>query len=185
MEQKKVNLADENGEVVVMSNGHVVKKRVFKHEDIVHYYDKDVVKKIGEKDDEFIVEKQVTEYDRCNRRDYINSHNNDVGVKNMIAKAIRNGESADYVLNEKFKSNQNGFVDMVAVEDALNDPDKFASSVQSTIKKLPKDLKKSKSIKEISQMSESDIAKYVDSAVAKYFASKKKPEKVEGEIKNG
>lgn len=177
----------EQGEIIKTypwGSTKVLKK--FPKQDIVNFYNKDVVKKIGEGEDDFIIEQKVTEYDRCDRQDYINSFKGDVGVKNQIAKAIREGESPSYVMTEKFKSQQKGLVDMIKIEDALADPDGFAKQIKESYDKLPKELKEKKSAREISEMSVKDISAYIDSAVEKYFkAREKKPVKVEGEVKNG
>ena len=56
---------------------------------------------------------------------------------------------------------------------------------QESYDKLPKELKEKKSAREISQMSELDISKYIDSALERYFkAREKKSVKIEGEKKD-
>lgn len=170
--QKKVLTDKKTGQVATYRWGAPIKRKFFTNDDIVDYYEKDVVKKIGEKDDEFVIEKKLTEFDRKNRKDYIESFKNECGVKNQIAKAVRNGESLDFVLNDKFKSPQRGFVDSIAVEDALNDPDGFAQKIEKSLKRLPKDLREKKSAREISQMSNDDIKKYVDEAVSSYLKAR-------------
>lgn len=185
MSQKLVN--NKTGEVLTYKCGVPIKRRFFVHEDIVEYYDKEIVKKIGEGEDEFVIEKKATEFNRMNRDDFIKSHASEVGVKNQIAKAIREGESPSVVLTEKFKSPQKGFVDEIKVEDALANPDELAKKVQSSLKRLPKDLRDKKSAREISEMSDIDIKKYVDDAVSQYFKAREKKvvEQPKGDVKNG
>ena len=101
----------------------------------------------------------------------------------MIQKALRNGEPVDYVMSDKFKSQQKGFVDSIAIEDALKDPDAFAKKTIESYKNVSKVTGK-KSAKEVSELSNSQIKDLIDSSVKQYFEQKsKKVEQVEGEKK--
>ena len=186
MSEKKVKdvKVTEDGEVVKLPYWKRAPKRKFEEDpDIVHFYEKDVVKKIGDGEDDFVVDKKVVEYERYNLSDYVQSHSNDVGVKNMIAKAIRNGESADYVLSEKFKSPQKGFVDQTEIEKALTDPDMFSKKVAQAVDKIPGDIKKSKTPREIAKMSDAEIEAYIDGLIEKKFAKKSEVKNESEEIK--
>lgn len=141
------------------------KGRVFIHDDIVSYYEKDVIKKVGEGESDFVIEKKLTEYDRMDRQDYINRNKDRVGVKNQIAQAIRNGESADYVLNEKFKSKQQGFVDESKIVESLKDPDLVSKDTIEATRRLKKVIDKAP--RDISKMSDEEIVAYLKSRAIK------------------
>lgn len=66
---------------------------VIKNEDIVDYVVKQKVVKTGEGEFDFITEDVVVEASRVNRKDYIESYANDVGIINIMRKVQLTGDA--------------------------------------------------------------------------------------------
>lgn len=154
------------------------KGRVFESSDIVSYYMKEVVKKVGEGEDDFVVEKVLTEYDRTPREDYINSFANDVGVKNMIRKAIANGQDPSICFRAK-----GGYVDLTKAPGSMTELEQSLQSADKAYESLPADMKKAHSKSEAHKITREEIEAYVSKAVAAHFASKSS--EVKGDKENG
>lgn len=60
--------------------------------DIVEYVRKDKVRKIGDGDDDFVVEEVVVEASRVNRQAYIMKDADQVGILNILEKVRRSGD---------------------------------------------------------------------------------------------
>lgn len=60
--------------------------------DIVHYVRKNKVKKVGEGEDDFVIEEVVVESERYNRQQYIAKDADQVGVLNILEKVRRSGD---------------------------------------------------------------------------------------------
>lgn len=78
--------------------------------DIVEYVRKDKVRKIGDGEDDFIVEEVVVEASRVNRQAYIMKDADQVGIMNILEKVRRSGDVT--LLNQtRFVSEASGEVD--------------------------------------------------------------------------
>ena len=61
-------------------------------DDIVEYGIKQVVKKVGDGEEDYVIEDKVVEVSRVNRQSYIAKDAPDVGVMNILAKVARSGD---------------------------------------------------------------------------------------------
>lgn len=154
------------------------KGQEFKSSDIVHYYMKDVVKKVGEGEEDFVIEQKLEEYDRTPRAEYINSFKNDVGIKNMIRKAIANGQDPAVCFRAK-----GGYVDLTKAPNSITELEQSLQSADKAYENLPKDLKKAHSKSEAHKITREEIEQYVAKAVAAHFGSKSS--EVKGDKENG
>lgn len=76
-------------------DGFVLTGQVFPNpdnDDIVEYDVVDTVVKTGEKDTDFIIQKKIIEVARYNRRDYLNSSSDEVGIMNILKKVQMSGD---------------------------------------------------------------------------------------------
>lgn len=87
--------------------------------DIIEYYDKDVVVKTGEGEDDYKIEKKLVEYNRVNRDKYIQSFSDEVGITNILKKVALGGVDV-----EQFKAKP-GFVDMTQFPQGYGDAEKM------------------------------------------------------------
>ena len=164
----------------------VVETDYHKDEDkyIIDYSEIEKVKLTGEKDTDFIINKEVVESSRINRQDYIDSYRDDVGILNIIEKVRLSG---DVTL-----LNQTGRVGFAGTEkDALGRPvedvadftnyqvDKIEAlnaykKGRESLSDLPTDLKANNSFESIAKMSDDEINKYIEKKVASILAAQKK-----------
>lgn len=94
--------------------------------DIVEYVRKDKVRKIGDGEDDFVVEEVVVEASRVNRQAYIMKDADQVGIMNILEKVRRSG---DVTL-----LNQTGAIIPEGVQDYTNVP----SNTQEALAALEK-----------------------------------------------
>lgn len=148
-------------------------------DDIVEYYEKERITKIGEGEDDYKKDTVVVEYSRVNRRDYINSFRNDVGILNILRKCALAGEDA---LDGRFRSKQ-GYVDMSEMPESFDEAVAAIDAGNKAWKDISPDLKgRATSIEQfVELMSDEAVAKFIKEEVAKRQASIQESVKKEGE----
>lgn len=107
--------------------------------DIVEYEEYDVFNKVGEGDQDIVVTKGVRECSRMNRRDYINSSRDDVGILNIIKKVQLSGDAT--LLQQRKRPDVHTSVapDGTILEDVQD-----YTLVQKDITQIQKDVEKGK-----------------------------------------
>lgn len=110
--------------------------------DIVDYYEKDVITKTGEGEDDYKVTKKVVEYSRVNRDKYIQSFSDEVGIKNILKKVALGGVDV-----EQFKAKP-GEVDLTKFPNGVTEAEQLLAHRQEIWDSLPDDLKAKMTYKE-------------------------------------
>lgn len=140
---------------------------------ILEYAEVDHLVSHGAKDTDFTLRTEVEECSRVDRQKYIDSYEVDVGILNILEKVRRTGDvsllhqvsSPDIPSHEKDSLGRpvQDIVDITKYQvdkiDALNSFKVGAKSFED----LPDDLKKKMSMKEVANMSDEDIQRYLDS----------------------
>lgn len=143
--------------------------------DIVEYERKQKVRKVGDGDEDFVIEEVVEEVSRINRQEYLKSQASEVGVLNILEKVARSGDVS--------LLNQTGSVIPEGLQDYTNVPANVGEALES-LKKGSASFEGLKAIfgdtsfDKLASMSEEEIT----AALQQYVASKM-PKKEEGESK--
>lgn len=141
--------------------------------DIVEYHWKQKVTKVGEGEDDYVVEEVPVETSRINRQAYIESFRDDVGIMNILEKVRRSGDVTLF--------NQTHAVIPEGLQDYTNAPESVGEALKSIksgatsfegLKAIFGDL----SFTELAGLSADQINEYV----AKYVAAKT-PKGAEGD----
>lgn len=148
-------------------------------DDIVEYYEKEKITKIGEGEDDYKKENVVVEYSRVNRRDYINSFRNDVGILNILRKCALAGEDPT---DGRFRSKQD-YVDMSEMPTDMDEAFAAIKAGSDAWKNIDPALKgKATSIEQfVELMGDEQVYKFITDEVAKREAAKVEASKKEGE----
>lgn len=158
---------------------------------ILEYAEVDHLVSHGEKDTDFVVRTAVEECSRVDRQKYIDSYEVDVGILNILEKVRRSGDvsllhqvsTPDIPSHEKDSLGRpvQNIVDITNYQvdkiDALNSFKLGAKSFEE----LPDDLKKKMSLKEVANMSDQDIQKYLDSIRDLIISQREKRKEIDNE----
>lgn len=137
--------------------------------DIVTYVRKQKVKKVGDGEDDFILEEVVVEESRVNRQAYIAQDAPDVGVMNILEKVRRSGDLT--LLNQTHAVIPEGIQDYTNVPENIGGALAALSKGSSAFEGL-KAIFPDKTFEELSSMSADAIA----AAVNEYVAANSKVE---------
>ena len=88
-------------------------------DDIVEYGIKQVVKKVGDGEEDYVIEDKVVEVSRVNRQSYIAKDAPDVGVMNILAKVARSGDLS--LLNQTGTVVPNGLQDYSELPESIGE----------------------------------------------------------------
>jgi len=158
----------------------------FDDKDIVEYGVVQKIKKLGEKDTDFIIEDVVVETNRFNRQEYINSFRNDVGILNIIEKVRLSGDATLLMQNQRACLGASGEKDSLGrdLEPVVDVMDYQVDTIDAfeTVKKarqagtngLPDDLTKGLSFDGVANLSDDEIDTYFAGLAAKAKAAKAK-----------
>lgn len=151
---------------------------------IIDYSEIEKVKITGDKDTDFIINKEVVETSRINRQDYIDSYRDDVGILNIIEKVRLSGDIT--LLNQTGRTSLPG-TDKDALGRPVEDVADFTNyqvdkiealnaykKGRETLADLPDDLKANNSFESIAKMSDDEINNYIEKKVASILAARKK-----------
>lgn len=149
---------------------------------IIEYQEIDVVKKTGEKETDFVVEKKVIESSRINRQEYINSFKDDVGIMNILEKVRMTGDATllDQTKRSPVPSEKTGRGNLEEIVDISNIPNSFIEADAAItkghdlFKDIPAELKGKLSFEDFVVKSPEIYDKYV--AALKESAAKKESE---------
>lgn len=131
-------------------------------DDIVEYVVKDTFKKVGEGENDFVVIPVVVESARFNRKDYINSFRDDVGILNILKKVQLSGDVT--LLNQRPSQGEN-------LVDISNYPDNFADAMNILDKAQETSKKAGVTVDNAGAMSQADFEAYVAKLVADKVAA--------------
>lgn len=142
---------------------------------IIEYEEIDVVKKIGEKETEFVIEKKVVESSRVDRQGYIDSFAEEVGIMNIIEKVRKTGDVTllDQTKRSPVPSEKTGRGNLEEIVDISGIPNSFIEADAAIMKghnlfaDLPEDLKGKISFEDFVAKAPELYAKYIESQVAK------------------
>lgn len=155
---------------------------------VIEYGVKERVKMVGEKDTDFVIEKDVVEISRTKRQDLLDSQSDDVGIMNIIKKVALSGDTS--LLNQTKRVGYPG-VDTDAlgrpVEDVVDitkyQVDRVAAfeaykKGSALYKSLPDELKGKLSLEGVANLSDEAIDAYVKGMLDVYKSKVDvKPEK--------
>ena len=110
----------------------------FDDKNITESYEKEVVKKIGDGEDDFIIEKVVAVYKTYNRDKFIQDQSDDVGILNILKKVALSGD--DLTQENPFAAKP-GYFDMTQVPEDLAGVQDLVSKAKEVWDTLPEDLK--------------------------------------------
>lgn len=143
--------------------------------DIVEYHWKQKITKVGDGENDYIVEEVPVETSRVNRQAYINSFRDDVGIMNILAKVQRSGDVT--LFNQTHSVIPEGIQDYTdapsSIGEALKSIQSGANSFEG-LKAIFGDL----SFSDLAGLSPDEISNYVNKYIA---ANTSKPQ--EGENK--
>ena len=158
----------------------------FDDKDIVEYGVVQKVKKLGEKDTDFVIEEEVVETNRYNRQEYINSFRNDVGILNIIEKVRLSGDTTLLNQNPRVPLGPSGkkdslgrdlepVVDVIGYQvDRIDALESVKKTRQAGTNGLPSDLIKGLSFDGVAHLSDAEIDTYFADLAAKAKAAKAK-----------
>ena len=149
---------------------------------IIDYEEIDVIKKTGESETDFIVDKKVVESSRINRQEYIDSFRGDVGIMNILEKVRLTGDATllDQTKRSPVPSEKTGRGNLEEIVDISNIPNSFIEADQKIteghdlFKGLPEELKGKLSFEDFVVKSPELYEKYV--AAVKEVVDKKESE---------
>lgn len=149
---------------------------------IIEYDEIDVIKKTGEKETDFILDKKTVESSRINRQEYINSFRGDVGIMNILEKVRLTGDATllDQTKRSPVPSEKTGRGNLEEIVDISNIPNSFIQADEcitkghDLFKDLPADLKGKLSFEDFVVKSPELYEKYI--AAVKESAAKKESE---------
>lgn len=158
---------------------------------ILEYAEVDHLVSHGDKDTDFTLRTEVEECSRVDRQKYIDSYEVDVGILNILEKVRRSGDvsllhqvsSPDIPSHEKDSLGRpvQDIVDITKYQvdkiDALNSFKVGAKSFEE----LPEDLKKKMSMKDVANMSDEDVQRYLDSVRDFIISQREKGKEKENE----
>ena len=102
-------------------------------------YLKEVVKKVGEGEEDFVVEKKLVLYRSYSRAGYIQDAAEDVGILNVLRKVAISGQ--DLTQDNPYAAKP-GYVDMTQMPGSLEEAIALVEKAKDTWKQLPDELKK-------------------------------------------
>lgn len=105
--------------------------------DIVDIVIDDVVVKTGDGDRDFVIQKEAREVSRINRRDFLNSQSNDLGILNIIKKVQLSGDVT--LLNQRHRPSVNT---TVAPDGSILEDVQDYTNVQKPIEEIQQDIVK-------------------------------------------
>lgn len=105
---------------------------------IVEGYVKEVVKKVGDGEDDFIVEKKLVPYRSYSRAGFIQDAADDVGILNVLRKVAISGQ--DLTQDNPYAAKP-GFVDMTQMPGSLEEAIALVEKAKDTWNHLPDELK--------------------------------------------
>lgn len=134
--------------------------------DIVTYETREVVKKTGEGDEDFIVINKVVETSRKNRQDYINSFSSEVGILNILKKVALTGD--DPYNNEYIEQRKGGqYIDATALPSNKTDAFKAVEHGVNVFDSLPEELKGKLSMEKfVEEFGQEAFDKYIEKVIA-------------------
>ena len=131
--------------------------------DIVEYAWKQKVRKVGEGEDDYVIEEVCEEVSRVNRQAYIAKDSDQVGVMNILEKVRRSGDLT--LLNQTGASIPEGLQDYTKAPASLGEALKVLETGGSSFEGL-KAIFGDISFADLASMSESQIAEKLQSYVA-------------------
>lgn len=143
-------------------------------DDIVEYAWKKKVTKVGDGDEDFIVEEVVKEVSRVNRQAFIAKDASDVGVLNILEKVSRSGDFS--LLNQTGAEIPEGVQDYTNVPSSVGEALKAIQSGSTSFEAL-KEIFGDISFETLASMSTEQLTEVFNN----YVASKSAPEKT-GEV---
>lgn len=105
-------------------------------------YEKEIVKKTGDGEDDFLVEKKLVVYRTYDRDKYIQDQSDDVGILNILKKVALSG--ADLTENNPYMAKP-GYVDMTEFPQDLQGAQDLVSNAKKAWEKIPVEVKGSMS----------------------------------------
>lgn len=137
----------------------------------------DSVKKIGEGDEDFVIDKKCKVITSVNRKDYINSFRDDVGILNIMKKVSTTGDIS--LLKQRNLPNmpvdEAGKQDVIDISDMPVDVQEavaFVKAAKENYSKLDPTIKNNASFGDIgNSVNNADIQKYIDQVVAQKIAA--------------
>ena len=164
------------------SDGEVFLGQTFKDpkdDVIVDYKEVSEIRKTGEGKHDFVVIKKIIPSSKTNRSDYINSFSSDVGIMNVLKKVLVGGETIDDVVKSgRFRSKQNGLVDLSNLPDNIVDAYKSVEKGVQAFDELPEKVKKKQSFAAFAETFDNDeFKKYIRAEVLAELAAQKKVKK--------
>lgn len=143
---------------------------------IIEYDIKERVVMLSDKDDDFVIKKEVVEVSRTDRQEFLNSQADDVGIMNIIKKVALSGDQSllnqtGRVANPVVGKTDDGR-DLEAIVDVTNyqvdkiDAFESIKKGSSTFKDLDSDLKKNLNLEGVAKLSDEEIVAYVRSRAA-------------------
>lgn len=135
--------------------------------EFIHYK---VVEKIVEPEtfdpkfpDQFLVSKELVEYERIPIDEYINSFDSSVGLKNLLKGIVSKKQMDDFIARTQAESTD---IDITGFPNSELELEKLAASVDSYWDKIPSELKGSMTKEEfVKTITAKQIAAYVESQV--------------------
>lgn len=145
-----------------------------KDNDIIQYVRKNKVTKVGDGENDYVIEEVVVEDSRCNRQAYIASHADDVGVMNILKKVRLSGDLS--------LINQTHSVITEELQDYTKSPENIGEalrSVQSGANSFEglKAIFGDTSFEQLAKMSADDIKQYLNAFVEANTPKKQETEK--------
>lgn len=130
----------------------------------VNYEVKKVVKKIGEGEDDYVLVTKIIEH-KDSIKGVIESHADEVGVYNLIERAIRTGDMS--LLNRAAVSDTEQIVDTVGMPTTPDEALHYAESQVDKYNALPDEIKKGRTFEQFlaSTTTADDFAAWVKSLV--------------------
>lgn len=141
--------------------------------DIVEYAVKQVVKKVGDGEDDYVLEDKVVEVSRVNRQEWIAKDAPDVGVMNILEKVRRSGDMS--LFNQTGASIPDGIQDYTNVPESVGEALKAVQAGSNSFEGL-KAIFGDTSFDELATMTPEQIAAKLSAFVA---ANTKKQESEE------
>ena len=146
------------------SDNFVAPKKVYDPV-IIDTYLKEVVVKTGEGNDEFFVDKVLSECGKKDRQKFLDAQAEDVGVLNIIRKAALSGED---VTDGRFGMKQQGFVDLDQMPQTLEATINLAQEKERIWKNLDPELKQNLSFEAFCQsINDEKLTEYVKAKINK------------------
>lgn len=148
---------------------------------IISYDEVQKVKMTGEKDTDFIIEKEVVETGRINRQDYIDEQGQEVGIMNILEKVRRSKDETlfDQTGRVGYPSDEvdalgrpvEKIVDVTDYQiDKVEGLERYKKGVQA-YNELDPDLKKKKKLSGVAKIKDEDLDSYINDIVTQRLAA--------------